>query len=255
LQFALAFSEEHGYGEPWTIPDLVQRSSQRSFAYPEGMIVSVAEDLTRERKLKWDGTRGKVAAHRVDEVRKVVDDWVRQYPVEVLEPIVRDLNLESGAKESVEGGQPPMRADVVRRVFIVHGHDEAKRRELVELLRTRFGLDPVVMKENPGRSKTFIEKFEDLAKECDAAIAVMTPDDVVNAPKDEYAQPRPNVLFELGWFAGHLGRDRTLMIAKEGVNIPSDLYGIEQIRFRNDISEKIPELERELEAWGAAKIQ
>ena len=136
------------------------------------------------------------------------------------------------------------------RVFIIHGHDEAKRRELVDTLKARFGLDPVVMQENPGCSRTFIEKFEALAEECNAAVAVMTPDDVVNVGDDEYGQPRPNVLFELGWFAGHLGRDRTLMIVKEGVNIPSDLYGIEQIRFHDNISEKLIQLERELEAWG-----
>ena len=66
---------------------------------------------------------------------------------------------------------------------------------------------------------------------------------------NEEGQPRPNVMFELGWFAGKYGRSRTLMIVKQGTKIPSDLYGIQVIYFNKDISEKIPDLQREIDAW------
>ena len=40
-----------------------------------------------------------------------------------------------------------------------------------------------------------------------------------------------------------------MMIVKRGTKIPSDLDGIERIEFVKDISERIPELQREIEEW------
>ncbi len=141
---------------------------------------------------------------------------------------------------------------VGNKVFIVHGHDEAKRRELKEILKDGFKLNPVIMMDEPGRSRTFIEKFEQEAQPCLAAVAVLTPDDVVMGNEGEHQQPRPNVLFEIGWFAGRLGRNRVLLVVKEGTQVPSDLYGIEQVRFRERVSERLAELEREINAWKKA---
>ncbi|WP_245265764.1 TIR domain-containing protein [Mesorhizobium sp. LNJC394B00] len=33
-------------------------------------------------------------------------------------------------------------------------------------------------------------------------------------------------MFELGYFAGHLGRGRVCLLRKRNVEIPSDLYGV-----------------------------
>jgi predicted nucleotide-binding protein len=135
------------------------------------------------------------------------------------------------------------------KVFVIHGHDEAKRRELKELLETRFGLEVIIMQERAGRSRTFIEKFEQEAGVCIAAIALLTPDDIINEEGEEHGQPRPNVVFELGWFAGKYGRNRTLMVVREGTKVPSDLFGIEVIFFKKDVAEKIPQLEKEITTW------
>lgn len=159
---------------------------------------------------------------------------------DALEKIERLLLLHNRAPISAIG--PP-------RVFIIHGHDEAKRRELMSLLTDRFRLNAVVMQEKPGKSRTLIEKFEEEANQCNAAIAILTADDFVSNADTRYGQPRPNVIYELGWFAGKYGRSRTLMIVKNGTDIPSDLSGIEQIRFSEDISEKLLDLEQEIKAW------
>lgn len=253
IRFALGYSEEHGYGQAWTIDDLVRETPYRSFAYPEDLIRSVLQDLAQEGKLGWNRTYGKVRPRVVDELRTLTEDWIRAFAEAELDPIVTALQ-EGGVSVTRRRSERASTSKVhPDRVFLVHGHDEAKRRELVDLLKTRFGVEPVVMQEKPGRSRTFIEKFEAWAEECDAALAIITPDDVVNVADEQYGQARPNVLFELGWFAGRVGRHRTLMIVNEGVNIPTDLYGIEQVHFRVDISEKLIQLERELEAWGVAK--
>lgn len=45
-------------------------------------------------------------------------------------------------------------------VFKVHGHDEPKLLRLKEMLRDKWGLEPVVLAGKPGRGRTLIEKFE-----------------------------------------------------------------------------------------------
>ena len=71
------------------------------------------------------------------------------------------------------------------KVFVIHGYDEAKRRELKDLLENHFKRALVVMQDQPGKSRTFIEKFEHEAEPCEAAIAILTPDDVVLDEKGE----------------------------------------------------------------------
>jgi predicted nucleotide-binding protein len=65
------------------------------------------------------------------------------------------------------------------------------------------------------------------------------------------------VIFELGYFAGKLGRGRTCLLRKGTVDIPSDLYGV--IYTEMDLAEGWKrKLARELKAAGfefdAAKV-
>lgn len=139
-----------------------------------------------------------------------------------------------------------------KKIFIIHGHSEAKRRELVSLLRDRFQLEPVVLSEQPDQGLTIIEKFEKYAAECVYAFALFTPDDIVSNGGKQYFQARPNVIFELGWFYANLGRSRVCILdqASEQSQIFSDLQGVMRMQFQNSISEKIIEIERELESVG-----
>lgn len=121
---------------------------------------------------------------------------------------------------------------------------------LQAMLRERFNLQPVVMSGAAGRGRTLIEKFEQLATECAFAFVLLTPDDEVSTDAGEYTQARPNVAFELGWFYGRLGRDRVVMLLREGTRIHSDLDGVSRIQFIRYVDEKIGEIETELEAAG-----
>jgi predicted nucleotide-binding protein len=42
----------------------------------------------------------------------------------------------------------------------------------------------------------------------------------------QVSRARQNVIFELGYFAGKLGRGRACLLRKGDVEIPSDLYGV-----------------------------
>ena len=63
-----------------------------------------------------------------------------------------------------------------------------------------------------------------------------------------YLQARPNVVFELGWFYGRLGREKVCILNKKGAVIHSDLEGISRIPFDKSILEKVTEIENELKA-------
>lgn len=136
-------------------------------------------------------------------------------------------------------------------IFVIHGRDEAKWRELKDILKSEFHLNPIVLLEQPDAGcKTVIEKFEHYAQTCSYAIAVFTPDDEVRTGEDAYLQARPNVIYELGWFCGRLGRSGAMLLLKEGTSLFSDFGGIIQKRFSQNISEKVVEIKRDLVASG-----
>jgi hypothetical protein len=137
-----------------------------------------------------------------------------------------------------------------KRVFIVYGHDEVNQLRLHKLLCDRFHLEPIVLANKAGRGRTLIEKFEQEAASCTFAFVLLTPDDQIVTPTGEYTQARPNVVFELGWFFGRLGRDRVTMLLKVGTQIHSDLAGISRIQFNDSIEEKVIDLETELRDAG-----
>ena len=136
-------------------------------------------------------------------------------------------------------------------VFIIHGRDEAKWRELKDIVKSEFRLNPIVLKEQPDSGcETVIEKFERYAETCTYAIAVFTPDDEVKSEAESYLQARPNVIYELGWFCGKLGRGGAMLLLKESTELFSDFGGIIQKRFRTNVSECTLEIRRDLEAAG-----
>jgi predicted nucleotide-binding protein len=113
------------------------------------------------------------------------------------------------------------------KVFVVHGHDEGALQAMARFLGT-IGLQAIVLREQPDQGRTTIEKFEACASEVGFAVALFTPDDFggpVAAPK-QAARARQNVIFELGYFVGSLGRGRACLLRKGDVEIPSDLVGV-----------------------------
>ncbi len=136
-------------------------------------------------------------------------------------------------------------------IFIIHGKDEGKWRELKDIIREEFRLNPVILQEQPDAGcKTVIEKFEYYANQCSYAIAVFTPDDEVSDGGEFYLQARPNVIYELGWFCGRSGRGGAMLLLKEGTSIFSDFGGIIQKRFEKNIREKLTEIRKDLIACG-----
>jgi predicted nucleotide-binding protein len=112
-------------------------------------------------------------------------------------------------------------------VFIVHGHDEAAREGVARFLE-RLSLRAIVLHEQANSGRHIMEKLE-RHKGVDFAVVLLTPDDVgATASQRESLQPRArqNVILELGYFLGALGRPRVCVLYKGKVELPSDYHGI-----------------------------
>ncbi len=112
------------------------------------------------------------------------------------------------------------------KVFIIHGHDSALKNELARLIENQ-GISAIILSEQVNQGKTIIEKFEEYS-EVGAAIALFTKDDFGRSKESEKDAPRArqNVVFETGFFMGKLRRDKIVIIAENGVELPSDLHGV-----------------------------
>jgi predicted nucleotide-binding protein len=138
----------------------------------------------------------------------------------------------------------------VQSVFIVHGHD-VQARETVARFVERLDLKAVILHEQPNKGRTIIEKFEEYSA-VPFALVLLTPDDVGSA-KNEIAnqkgRARQNVVLELGFFVGKLGRNNVCALYKHGVEIPSDYQGVLYIEM-DDAGAWQAKLVREMRAAG-----
>lgn len=111
-----------------------------------------------------------------------------------------------------------------RKIFIVHGHDEA--REMVARFVARLGFEPIILHEQASQGRTIIEKVETNG-DVQFAIVILTPDDEGRA-KGGTLQPRArqNVILELGYFLGRLGRHNVCALKRGDLEIPTDFAGV-----------------------------
>jgi steroid delta-isomerase-like uncharacterized protein len=77
-------------------------------------------------------------------------------------------------------------------------------------------------------SQGTLAALQQAADTADFAILVLTADDVTTRRGQTYVTARDNVIFELGFFMGHLGPERTFIVYSrdDSPTLPSDLAGI-----------------------------
>jgi predicted nucleotide-binding protein len=129
--------------------------------------------------------------------------------------------------------------------FIVHGHDKSILIELKAFLKSQFGFDRIiVLREEPERGQTIIEKFEAEVTRSDIAFILLTPDDFGG-------RPRQNVVFEAGYFMAKYGRKqgRCVLLKKGDVELPSDLSGMLTIDITSGFEHQRKQIEKEIKDW------
>lgn len=147
-----------------------------------------------------------------------------------------------------EGEQCP---STTNRVFIVHGHNDSYREAVARFIE-RLRLEPIILHEQTDQGKTIIEKFLHYS-DVSFAIILLTGDDR-GGPKsvvceDQKIRPRQNVVFELGFFIGKLGREFVCPLYEDGVELPSDYVGVTYVPLDHGGVWKM-QLARELKSAG-----
>ena len=137
------------------------------------------------------------------------------------------------------------------RVFLVHGRDDGIRQTVARVIE-QLGLKAVILEEQPNQGRTVIAKFEEEAETVGFAVVLLTPDDegwLRGEDNEPMLRARQNVIFELGYFAGSLRRNRVCVLTKGNVEIPSDFYGVMYISLIDPDGWKL-KLVKELQAAG-----
>jgi predicted nucleotide-binding protein len=135
-----------------------------------------------------------------------------------------------------------------KKVFIVHGHAGGPREAVARFLE-QLGLEPIILHEQANQGRTIIEKFEAHA-DVGFAIILLTPDDL-GGPRGGERRPRArqNVILELGYFIGRLGRSQVCALMVGELELPSDILGVVWTPF--DVGEAWKHgLAKELQAAG-----
>jgi hypothetical protein len=118
-----------------------------------------------------------------------------------LTPRGHDL-LERTRAASFPSTQTQKTQVMSKKVFLVHGHDDAAKNE-VALFLTNIGLEPIILSMRPNAGRHLLAKFQEESKDVSFAVVLMTPDDergpVGGAQKK---RARQNVVFELGFLSG-----------------------------------------------------
>lgn len=183
----------------------------------------------------------------------ISDEW---YVIKEGEDLTDELVLgPPGYKKYPEKSMGSMAPDTLsqsRKIFIVHGHDEEMKQTVARTVE-KLDLKPIILHEQANGGKTIIEKFETNSNDLSFAIILLSPDDkgcTANSfPRAAKFRARQNVILELGYFIGKLGRDRVFVLNKNSSNfeLPSDIFGVLYTPY--DINWKF-ELVKELKACG-----
>src|SRR6266496_4202401 len=85
-----------------------------------------------------------------------------------------------------------------------------------------------------GLGQSPLESLALACKRSDFAAFILTPGDMVTKEDNLKETPRDNVLFEIGFFMGGLGRYRTFIVycQIDELNLPSHLRGVRQVTFK-----------------------
>ena len=144
-------------------------------------------------------------------------------------------------------------SDVRRRVFVVCGTDGEMKQAVTNAL-TKLRLVPVVMCEEPSQGRKIVERFQEYS-DVGFAVVLLSPDDSVyvkdEPPTKRKLRPRQEVVFELGFLLGKLGRSNVLVFQRECQNFegPTDFEGMKVAAFDDRDSWKLALL-RELTNCG-----
>lgn len=175
--------------------------------------------------------------------------------VRILRVVMEDL---AGVLEELQRRREADRKDRVawrgRNVFVARGRNvfiasSAHKRlsgDVRQFLESR-GLATFALRDTFHPGQTVSEALEQ-AVESSAAAIVIFGDDELELAVASPAMTRGNLLFELGFLVGRLGRERVLILVPRGAELPFDLPGVQYLAVD---PARFSEVESYLERWAA----
>jgi predicted nucleotide-binding protein len=174
----------------------------KEFGSPEAFFFGANQD---QQLMEWMTER----LHRLDSIL----DRLAIFP-SVEKPVQAKAAPAQAKKQSMD-------------IFIVHGHDNEAKEAVARFLE-KLGLRAIILHEQADKGRTIIEKFE-AHSNVGFAVILLTPDDI-GFPREMRTDAKPrsrqNVVFELGFFIGKLGRDRVCALRKGDIETPTDYLGV-----------------------------
>lgn len=173
--------------------------------------------------------RGLIYAMGLDAAETVTTDGLRNdiaRKIQRLRGIKDNLDVYRYAPEPEEAAEnepaPPT-------VFVIHGRADGPRLAVQNLILRATAHEPVVLMDQGNRGSTIIEKLEEqLGRRAGFAVVILTGDDQGRLKDSGVLLPRArqNVILELGYAMGLLGRRNVTLLHEEGVELPSDISGV-----------------------------
>jgi len=165
--------------------------------------------------------------------------------------LLTQANLALRRRSTMKALEREREKPISRKVFIVHGHDAGTRNTVARFLQ-QMEFEPIILHEQPNQGKTIIEKFE-AHSDVGFAVVLLTPDDEgrkkgAEPPTILQLRARQNVILELGYFIGCLGRDKVCALKVGDLVMPSDILGVLWVTF--DSGQWKQDLAKELQAAG-----
>jgi len=131
------------------------------------------------------------------------------------------------ARRLLERNRSVAKAREKIRVFVISSREAI---DIVETIENAFAsnddIQIVAWKNDVFKVANY--PLEDLERElelADFAVAVAHADDLAKVRKKTHSVPRDNVIFELAYFNGRLGRRRSILMEPSNVKLPSDYDG------------------------------
>jgi predicted nucleotide-binding protein len=229
-----------------------EKEYQRWDAYNAEMLKRLFTTNKFEEEYSWWSGAFTFGRHELGPNEKLKEhkDNIRE-KVHRLESVLDRVELIPLADEIRHEATAVVSKERTNKVFVVHGHDDAARESVARFLE-RLGLEAVILHEQATGGRTIIEKLEYYA-DVDFATVLLTPDDIggVKTSEGDKLQPRArqNVILELGFFVGKLGRDKVCALHDGPLELPTDYLGICYVRLDDGGGWRL-QLAKELRAAG-----
>ena len=176
----------------------------------------------------------------------------------------RSATTRTVTEKRVPAKPPARKATSPKKIFVVHGRDEARRKAMFAFLRS-IGLNPIEwskgVKDTGSASPYNGQVVDTMLSQAVAVVVLLTPDDLAYLrddlikPSDEdfeskaTPQARPNVLFEAGMAFGYRP-DHTIIVQFGKLRPFSDIAG-RNIIHMDDSAKQRSELASRLGSAGA----